>query len=366
MRETKNLAAAPGGERNKRRVFIASAVALLLTAGFLFYLAFHFSHPQTELNQETPDGIRPFEKAWLAWLASGAKSPLEIPKDVDGRPLPFPDAVVRYLYSGKTGPVENADAPDDADLPGRFLSWLTPRLRCDQGSLPRANLAWDDVPEVYRRNETSLISSGKADLFGATAASVLLNAPGRPAPDAAFSLKARDLAAALLLRSYRNEGYLLLETLSPVLGGKDPEFDAWMGSATVMRAIDANTGLDKIGFVEKGMALIDKAVRAAPANLACRYVSINTRLSLPEFFSEQQTEAVDQIAFLTESLEKGAAFTFTGKNLEQETVGIDPAYLRSVLVFASARPGLDPKVTGTLRVLIDRVDRFTRMIGGES
>lgn len=63
----------------------------------------------------------------------------------------------------------------------------------------------------------------------------------------------------------------------------DAEVIAYLGSARTMAARDAWSPLTWIAEVREGLALIDRAVEAAPGSVAVRLVRANARLRVPAF-----------------------------------------------------------------------------------
>lgn len=64
----------------------------------------------------------------------------------------------------------------------------------------------------------------------------------------------------------------------------DAQVMAYLGSAQTMIARDSWNVITKVSEVNKGIALIDKAVRQAPDDITVRMVRMTNSLSLPGFF----------------------------------------------------------------------------------
>nr|VFK27561.1 MAG: hypothetical protein BECKMB1821G_GA0114241_102847 [Candidatus Kentron sp. MB]VFK32109.1 MAG: hypothetical protein BECKMB1821I_GA0114274_102946 [Candidatus Kentron sp. MB]VFK75639.1 MAG: hypothetical protein BECKMB1821H_GA0114242_10282 [Candidatus Kentron sp. MB] len=84
---------------------------------------------------------------------------------------------------------------------------------------------------------------------------------------------------------------------------KDYEIMAYYGSARTMVARDSWNVLTKMGTANKGIAIIDKAIRAAPNNVTVRMVRANNSLALPEMFS-RRPKAREDFGFLHKRLDK--------------------------------------------------------------
>nr|VFK63160.1 MAG: Tetratricopeptide repeat [Candidatus Kentron sp. UNK]VFK71381.1 MAG: Tetratricopeptide repeat [Candidatus Kentron sp. UNK] len=83
----------------------------------------------------------------------------------------------------------------------------------------------------------------------------------------------------------------------------DYEVMAYYGSARTMVARDSWNVVTKVSSVNKGLALIDKAIRKAPDNVIVRMVRANNSLALPEFF-ERRPKAREDFGFLHARLDK--------------------------------------------------------------
>lgn len=73
----------------------------------------------------------------------------------------------------------------------------------------------------------------------------------------------------------------------------DHEVMAYYGSARTMVARDSWNVLTKMSVANKGIALIEKAIRKAPDNVAVRMVRANNSLALPGFFDRRSKARLD-------------------------------------------------------------------------
>lgn len=154
----------------------------------------------------------------------------------------------------------------------------------------------------------------------------------------AFAL--RNQAISWLSDGKRAEGLALLRQVQPFLATTDPEFNAWLGSAMIMQAMDVQSGLEKITVVENGLKVIDAALAQAPDNLNVRYVHANTLLSLPEFFTDQRSAAVRDLSIIVGWSHSAFQPTITSAALQQTKQAIDLAYLAKTLDWAGQQTGL--------------------------
>nr|VFK16895.1 MAG: hypothetical protein BECKLFY1418C_GA0070996_10275 [Candidatus Kentron sp. LFY] len=83
----------------------------------------------------------------------------------------------------------------------------------------------------------------------------------------------------------------------------DYEIMAYYGSARTMVSRDSWNVLTKMDVANKGIALIDKAIRKAPDNVIVRMVRANNSLALPEFF-ERRPKVREDFGFLHARLDK--------------------------------------------------------------
>nr|VFK53673.1 MAG: hypothetical protein BECKTUN1418F_GA0071002_10276 [Candidatus Kentron sp. TUN]VFK55258.1 MAG: hypothetical protein BECKTUN1418E_GA0071001_10276 [Candidatus Kentron sp. TUN] len=82
----------------------------------------------------------------------------------------------------------------------------------------------------------------------------------------------------------------------------DHEIMAYYGSARTMVARDSWNVLTKMSTANKGIALIDKAVRQAHGNVIVRMVRANNSLALPEMF-KRRPKAEEDFGFLHKRLD---------------------------------------------------------------
>jgi len=83
----------------------------------------------------------------------------------------------------------------------------------------------------------------------------------------------------------------------------DYEVMVYYGSARTMVGRDSWNVLTKMSTVNKGIAIIDKAVRQAPDNVIVRMVRANNSLALPEMF-KRHPKAKEDFGFLHGRLDK--------------------------------------------------------------
>nr|VFJ93151.1 MAG: Tetratricopeptide repeat [Candidatus Kentron sp. LFY] len=83
----------------------------------------------------------------------------------------------------------------------------------------------------------------------------------------------------------------------------DYEVMAYHGSARTMVARDSWNVVTKVSQANKGIALIDRAIREAPDNVIVRMVRANNSLALPEMF-ERRPKAREDFGFLHGRLDK--------------------------------------------------------------
>lgn len=94
---------------------------------------------------------------------------------------------------------------------------------------------------------------------------------------------------------YAKAALEVLRTIKSQPGLDDPEVDAWLGSATTMMALEVDSVVKKLKFVNQGIELIDQAARRAPANIIVKFVRVYNCLSLPQFFNRSNVAYEDLI-----------------------------------------------------------------------
>jgi hypothetical protein len=85
----------------------------------------------------------------------------------------------------------------------------------------------------------------------------------------------------------------------------DAELLAYLGSAHAMLARDSSMTVNKVGNTNKGLALLDRAVRRAPDNLTVRIIRGTVAYELPPMFSREKT-AQDDYLFVVKAARAGA------------------------------------------------------------
>ncbi|MBN1625985.1 MAG: hypothetical protein JW944_05625 [Deltaproteobacteria bacterium] len=84
---------------------------------------------------------------------------------------------------------------------------------------------------------------------------------------------------------------------------KDYETQCYLGSATTMLAKTTWNPMKKMSYANKGIAMMDKAVRKAPDNVSVRLTRAYNSRRLPHFFGREET-AIEDFEYLAEMIEK--------------------------------------------------------------
>lgn len=336
---------------------IAIISALVLCGAYGAFLAYHFGSAGANTAPLTTTAR--FERNWTEWILSGANRETgvpcpAIPSDENGKALPFPDPLFAYAFGGDVPAIGDPARLADSALIDAY-AWFSPQFAIETGLPAHAAVSWADIPSGIRESEADLAVSPIRTFLSASVAWSLLTARDRSAPAPSVLMWMRNQATALLMNGYHREGLAFLKALAPFLSETDPEFDAWMGSAVIMQAIDAGTGMEKISLVEKGMTMLEEAVARGEGNLSCLYIRANTYLSLPEFYQDQRDQGLADLAYLVDALENGRRFTYTNAELLQEETPVDPEYLMEVIDWAKNLQGLPSSSRGLLNKLADRV-----------
>lgn len=79
---------------------------------------------------------------------------------------------------------------------------------------------------------------------------------------------------------------------------------AYLGSAYAMLARDSTLTVSKVSNANKGLALLDRAVRRAPDNLTVRVIRGSVAYELPPMFSREKT-AQDDFLFVLKAAQTG-------------------------------------------------------------
>lgn len=352
-----------GFERGRLPLAIVCAVVLCGLYGA--FLAWHFGSAGADA---APLAVTArFERNWTEWIRSGANREAgvpgpAIPTDDGGNALPFPDPLFARAFGEGVHGTGDPAAPSDSALIEAYV-WFCPRFAIETGLPARAAVSWTDIPLGMRESETSIARSSIRTFLSASVAWSLLTARDRSVPAPSVLMWMRNQATGLLGNGYYREGLAFLKALAPFLSETDPEFDAWMGSAIIMQAINAGTGMEKISLVEEGMTVLEKAMARGEGNLSCLYIRANTYLSLPEFYQDQRDQGVADLAFLVDALADGRTFTFTNDELVQEETPVDPEYLAEVIDWAKTLKGLSSRSRSLLNKLADRVRTATADTG---
>ena len=79
----------------------------------------------------------------------------------------------------------------------------------------------------------------------------------------------------------------------------------YLGSATTLMASTTNDLMEKSSYTNRGIALMDKAVRKAPDNVTVRLTRAYNSKSLPDFL-ERKSVAVEDFEHLAKMIRKGS------------------------------------------------------------
>ncbi|KOR31054.1 hypothetical protein TI04_02780 [Achromatium sp. WMS2] len=136
-----------------------------------------------------------------------------------------------------------------------------------------------------------------------------------------------------------------LEILSQAnrLNPEDMAVLAYLGSAKTLVARDSWNFITKMSQTNKGIAMIDKAVRRAPKDPVVRMVRANNSLALPEFFGRRPRATKDfeymhahqselhfppliqaEISYKLASLKAAAGDQVAARTLYQEAITVAP------------------------------------------
>lgn len=85
----------------------------------------------------------------------------------------------------------------------------------------------------------------------------------------------------------------------------DFEMLAYLGSAYTMVGRDSHFVVKKVSSVNKGLSLLDKAVKKSPKNLTIRYIRASVTYSLPPMFGRRSTSENDY-KFILQQYELGS------------------------------------------------------------
>ena len=100
---------------------------------------------------------------------------------------------------------------------------------------------------------------------------------------------------------------LAFKTLSEVREWNEADYVTicYLGSATTMMAATTNNLMEKGSYTNRGIALMDKAVRKAPDNVTVRLTRAYNSKSLPDFL-ERKSVAIEDFEHLAEMIRKGS------------------------------------------------------------
>jgi hypothetical protein len=120
------------------------------------------------------------------------------------------------------------------------------------------------------------------------------------------TLKGLGIACHMLAKSDPEKfGPLAVEALTRAweMGPKDYEALCYLGSATTMMAQTTLNPVKKMSYANKGIALMDKAVRKAPDNVSVRLTRAYNSISLPSFL-EREDIAVEDFEHLAAMIKR--------------------------------------------------------------
>ncbi|WP_304224602.1 hypothetical protein [Gracilinema caldarium] len=342
------------------------AKRLPVTFGFVvllcfLYVFFIYEHNKTiSIKNSELSVLAHFEQNWIKWIKDernkkGNTRFPEVPLDNKGTPLLFPDSLVACAFGVEISSLSEKISNAELALLNIYLFFI-PLMSLESEPFPTAHVVWEDLPYNIKKLESSLPSALIYNYISASIAWNLLKIKNRIIPSSSVLLWMRKQATVLLGDGYRREGLALLKLLAPYLSEKDPEFDAWMGSAIIMQALDAVTGMEKIQVVEQGMQILDKAVLKADKNISCFYIRINTYLSLPEFYQAQHEQALKDLDLLVSAFENNNKLTYTNAELTQEQTEVDLEYLIEIVEWAQKNKNISSNFQRSLKKMADRIN----------
>lgn len=85
------------------------------------------------------------------------------------------------------------------------------------------------------------------------------------------------------------------------LAPENAELMAYLGSAYAMLGRDSSFVVNKVSNVNKGLALLDKAVRKAPTDAMVRFIRASVSYGVPKMFSRKDTAESDFLFFVTKA-----------------------------------------------------------------
>ncbi|WP_132779693.1 hypothetical protein [Treponema sp. J25] len=335
--------------------------ALLLCILYVTFLVWHYNVSQQDDKKEEKSITARYEESWKQWLISKRTvvNSLQIPKrpvDEKGMPLPFPDPLIAVAFGEDLENIKFKESLTSHDMALlRMYPWFLQRFSFQSDKPAQTSLVWNDLPPYIREAEMEACLSHIQNFLSASIAWNLLKAESRPVPAPKVLFWMRNQAIYLLRNGYYQEGFAFLKELVPYLSAKDPEFDAWLGSATIMQAQTTENGLEKIRFVEEGMKILEKALIKGERNLSCLYIRAQTYLSLPEFYQKQHEQGVKDIEFLVRAVESEQTFFYTNQELLQEKTKIDSLYLKEIIEWALSSKNISPSLKRSLEKLLKQL-----------
>ncbi len=100
---------------------------------------------------------------------------------------------------------------------------------------------------------------------------------------------------------------------------KDYEVMVYFGSATTMLATTTWNPMKKMSYVNKGTALMDKAVRRAPENITVRMTRGLNSMNLPSLF-KRRALALEDFEYLAEQIKKKPELKIIAKSVYSNLV----------------------------------------------
>ncbi|MCX7655966.1 MAG: hypothetical protein N2Z76_05535 [Treponemataceae bacterium] len=337
----------------KRSILYFSILFLFLTSLYVLYVFSFVKNRYSKKSTQNNSQIYLVETEWKNFISKGKnKKSSFFLKGIES----FSDPLLKYVVNNV---IEKENLKDEDLFLIKTYMFFFPYFEINGDEVPKAVVNWNKIPNFIKENEEKIANSETKNFVSACVALSLLESPNRPSPKPLLLKWMREQATHILRNGYPREGLFFLKKLETYLTEKDPEFDAWLGAAFVMQAIDAKTGLEKINFVEKGMQKIEKAILKWPQNITCLYIRVNTYLSLPSFYKDQWEKGVSDLVLIVDALENNKYFTFTNNYLEQEETKVDPCYLLEVLIWVKNNKELEKKYKTVLEQLISRVELYT-------
>lgn len=111
--------------------------------------------------------------------------------------------------------------------------------------------------------------------------------------------------ASLEVKSASEDAVMYLKQ-AVILSPENAELQAYLGSAYAMLGRDSGFVVNKVSNVNKGLALLDKAVKKSPADLMVRFIRGSVSYGVPAMFSRKEIAESDYL-FFVKGAEAGVA-----------------------------------------------------------